>query len=328
MTTTTDRPALTAAPRRWVSTARGQVGTRLFLRVAGPDGVAQRERIHGTPGPRWFPPGSAIRTVHGDASMFVGGLRALLLQSLHPAAMAAVGAHSGYRGDPWGRLARTSTFLADTVFGTADDAAAAVEQVRAVHRRVRGVTPDGIAYAADDPDLLRWVHVAEIDSFLRAHRRFGQHPLDDRGADEYVAQAAVVGRALGATDVPTTVAGLAAAIDAFRPVLAPSAAASDAARFLLHEPPVPLSMRAGYLGLARAAVASLPAWALRDLGLAAPGPVRRRADEAAGHAVTRTIRWLLGPGDARHVTHGDPGASSARSDGRAGDGDATRAADG
>ncbi len=303
MTTTTgrDRAARTrpAVPRD----LRAHVGTRLFLRVAGPDGLESRERIHDTPGPRWFPSGSAIRTVHGDASMFVGGLRALFLQSLHPAAMAAVGAHSGYRGDPWGRLARTSTFLAETVFGTADDAAAAVERVRAVHRRIRGTTPEGVAYAADDPDLLRWVHVAEIDSFLRAHRRYGRHPLDAAGADEYVAQAAVVGRALGATDVPTSVAGLAAALDAFRPVLGPSVAARDAAQFLLHEPPVPWSMRAGYLALARAAVASLPGWAVRDLGLTPPGRVRRRVDEGVGAAATRTVRWLLGADGAGSGSH-------------------------
>ncbi len=162
---------------------RRRVGTALFLRVAGPDGLESRERIHGTPGPRWFAPDAAIRRVHGDASMFVGGLRALLLQSLHPAAMAGVAGHSGYRGDPWGRLARTSTFLAVTAFGTADDAQAAVDRVRAVHARVRGRTPDGQPYRADDPDLLRWVHVAEVDSFLRAHQRFGRRPLDPGGAD-------------------------------------------------------------------------------------------------------------------------------------------------
>src|SRR5690606_38857594 len=88
------------------------------------------------------------------------GLRALLLQSLHPLAMAGVAAHSGYRGDPWGRLQRTSTVIAVTTFGTADDAERAVGAVRAVHERVRGVAPDGRPYRAGDPDPLRWVHVA------------------------------------------------------------------------------------------------------------------------------------------------------------------------
>ncbi len=287
---------------------RRRVGTALFLRVAGPDGLESRERIHGTPGPRWFAPDAAIRRVHGDASMFVGGLRALLLQSLHPAAMAGVAGHSGYRGDPWGRLARTSTFLAVTAFGTADDAQAAVDRVRAVHARVRGRTPDGQPYRADDPDLLRWVHVAEVDSFLRAHQRFGRRPLDPAGADAYVRDAAVVGRALGAGDLPETVADLAVALDAFRPVLAAGYQARDTAHFLLHEPPVPPAMRAGYALLSRAAVATLPRWAVEELDLRSGGPVRTRAALAGGQVVTRTIRFVLGPDDARRITQ-DRGAA-------------------
>ncbi|WP_236123358.1 oxygenase MpaB family protein [Cellulomonas palmilytica] len=290
-----------------LESSRRRAGTALFLRVAGPDGIATRERIHFTPGPRWFAPDAAIRRVHGDASMFVGGLRALLLQSLHPAAMAGVAGHSGYRGDPWGRLARTSTFLAVTAFGTADDAQAAVDRVRTVHARVRGRTPDGVPYRADDPELLRWVHVAEVDSFLRAHQRFGAHPLDAAGADAYLRDAAVVGRALGADDLPETVADLAAAIDAFRPALAAGDQARDTARFLLHEPPVPATLRAGYTLLSRAAVATLPPWAVTELGLRRPGPVGRPAALAGGHAVTRTIRFVLGPDDARRVTR-DRGA--------------------
>ena len=122
--------------------------------------------------------------------MFVGGLRALLLQSLHPAAMRAVAEHSGYRGDMWGRLARTSTFLAMTTFGHAEDAQAAVAAVRQIHERVTGTMPDGTPYRASDPHLLGWVHVAEVDSFLRAHQAYGRRPLDDAEIDEYVAQTA------------------------------------------------------------------------------------------------------------------------------------------
>src|SRR3954454_22013442 len=135
---------------------RGLGGGRGFCAGGGGrGGPASRERIHGAPGPRWFAPDRPIRTVHGDASMFVGGLRALLLQSLHPLAMAAVAAHSGYRGDPWGRLQRTSTFLAVTTCGAAHDAQQAVDRVRAIHGRVSGTASDGRSYHADDPHLLR-----------------------------------------------------------------------------------------------------------------------------------------------------------------------------
>ena len=228
-----------------LAAVRDRAGTSLFLRVAGPDGLASRERIHGTPGPRWFPPGSAIRTVHGDASMFVGGMRALLLQSLHPAAMAAVAAHSGYRGDPWGRLARTSTFLAVTTFGTIDDATAAIDRVRWVHERIRGVTPEGLEYFAGDPTLLRWVHVAEVDSFLRAHRVYGQRPLDAAGADEYVAQASRVASRSAPSGCRSRWPSWRRRWTEFRPALGPSTAAREAADFLLHEPPVPRALRPG-----------------------------------------------------------------------------------
>ena len=115
--------------------------------------------------------------------MFIGGIRALLLQSLHPLAMAAVAQHSDYRGDPWGRLQRTSYFLAVTTFGQASDAREAIARVKAVHRHVTGTAPDGRPYAASDPHLLTWVHIAEADSFLRAHTRFGAEPLDQAGRE-------------------------------------------------------------------------------------------------------------------------------------------------
>src|SRR6202040_2590252 len=152
---------------------RDALGSSLFEMIAGPDGPTERARIHRTPGPRWFADDRPIRRVHADASMFVGGLRALLLQSLHPLAMAGVAQHSDYRGDPWGRLARTSTFLAVTTYGPAAEGQGAVDRIRGIHRRVHGVARDGRPYSAADPHLLEWVHIAEVDSFLRAHRRYG-----------------------------------------------------------------------------------------------------------------------------------------------------------
>jgi len=166
---------------------RGRVGAAIFERVAGPNGPERRALIR-APGERWFAENRPIRRVHGDSAMFVGGLRALLLQSLHPLAMAAVAGHSGYRGDPWGRLQRTSYFLAVTTFGRASDAEQTIARVRAIHERVTGTAPDGRPYAASDPRLLTWVHIAEADSFLRAHTRFGVQPLDQAGvADKHLA---------------------------------------------------------------------------------------------------------------------------------------------
>ncbi|MEU3727378.1 oxygenase MpaB family protein [Streptomyces sp. NPDC031705] len=281
---------------------RRQAGEAVFLRVAGPDGARNRERIHGAPGPRWFGPGRPVRQVHGDASMFIGGLAALLLQSLHPLAMAAVAAHSGYRGDPWGRLQRTSTFLAVTTFGTSADATAAVDRVREVHARIRGRTADGMPYRADDPELLTWVHVAEAYCFLRAHQRYGRHPLSPSGRDAYLADTARVARALGAERPPEDERELALRMAAYRPSLRPTAASRDTARFLLTDPPLPGAARLPYALLAAAAVELLPPWARAAVR---PGPahvvawIPAPAARAGGHAVTWALRWALPPAPGR-----------------------------
>ncbi|MDT5015430.1 MAG: hypothetical protein QOD39_1590 [Mycobacterium sp.] len=272
---------------------RKNLGRSLFGMVAGPDGPANRVRIHDTPGPRWFGDDRPIRRVHADASMFVGGLRALLLQSLHPLAMAGVAEHSDYRGDPWGRLQRTSTFLAVTTFGPADDAQRAVDKVRGIHQRVRGVAPDGRPYHAADPHLLEWVHIAEVDSFLLAHQLYGAEPLDQSGRDGYIADAARVAAALGVVDPPRTERELAERIEAFRPELSSSRSARDAARYLLLTPPLPIAARAPYGLLAATSVAMLPAWARMPLLLPYFPPVEATLVRISGRVLVGGIRWAL-----------------------------------
>jgi uncharacterized protein (DUF2236 family) len=272
---------------------RRGLGRVLFGLVAGPDGPTNRARIHNTPGPRWFAEDRPIRQVHADASMFVGGLRALLLQSLHPLAMAGVAEHSDYRGDPWGRLQRTSTFLAVTTFGTAADAQRAVDKVRGIHRRVHGVAPDGTPYEASDPHLLEWVHIAEADSFLLAYQRYGAAPLDQAGRDAYVADTARVAEALGVSDPPRTERQLQQRISAYRSELRGTAAARDAARYLLFTPPLPIVARAPYGVLAATSVAMLPAWARAPLWLPYVPPVEATVIRMAGNAVVGGIRWAM-----------------------------------
>jgi uncharacterized protein (DUF2236 family) len=276
-----------------LNAVRDALGSTLFEMIAGPDGPAERARIHHTPGPRWFADGRPIRRVHADASMFVGGLRALLLQSLHPLAMAGVAEHSNYRGDPWGRLQRTSTFLAVTTFGAVDDAQRAVDRVRGIHRRVHGVAADGRPYQATDPHLLEWVHVAEADSFLRAHQLYGAAPLDQAGRDEYVDDMAEIAGRLGVINPPRTEHELAQRINAFRPELRSTPQAREAARFLLLTPPLPLASRAPYAALAATAVAMLPSWARIPLLLPYFPPVERTVVRTVGRALVGGIRWVL-----------------------------------
>ncbi|MCS7477345.1 oxygenase MpaB family protein [Umezawaea endophytica] len=272
---------------------RTRLASTLFAKVAGPNGREVRARVHDTPGPRWFADDRPIRRVHGDAALFVGGLRALLLQSLHPLAMAAVAQHSDYRGDPWGRLQRTSTFLAMTTFGAAVDAQRAVDKVRGVHRRVHGTAPDGREYRADDPHLLLWVHVAEVDSFLRTHQVYGARPLDQEGQDGYVADTARVAEALGVPDPPRTTAELAARIAAYRPELRGTAEAREAARFLVRKAPLPLLARPPYAVLAATAIGTLPPWARLPLRLPYLPLAEATAIRTAGHGLVRGLRWTM-----------------------------------
>jgi uncharacterized protein (DUF2236 family) len=247
------------APRSW----RARLDAAIFTRVAGPDAFEKRDRIHRTPGPRWFPEDAVIRRVHDDAAMYPGGIRALLLQSLHPLAMAAVAQHSGYRSDVWGRLARTSTFLATTTFGTAADA-----------------------------HLLTWVHVAEVDSFLAASLAFARHRLTAEDRDRYVAETAVVARKLVAVDVPETEAELAAAVGRYRGELAATPEALDVAAFLLTEAPLPAAARPAYRLLAAAAVDLLPPWAAELLELPRRGPRARAVVHAGAAGLLAGMRWV------------------------------------
>lgn len=281
----------------FVATVRAAAQRELRRRVAGEDAAAHHAEIWDAPGPRRFGPDDPIWRVHADAALFVGGLRALLLQSMHPVAMQAVDEHSGYRDDPWGRLSRTAHFVAATTYGNEAVAAAAVERVRRVHTHVRGRMPDGREYRADDPHLLAWVHLAEVDSFLRIHQRFGAEPLTTGEADTYVAQSAEIAVRLGVIDPPATRAELASDLRRYRPELQATAAARRAARFLVLRPPIPLVAQPLYGALATAAVTSLPGFARRGLGLVAMPFDERLLGRPAGAMVVGALRWTMAERD-------------------------------
>jgi len=274
-------------------------GESLRTRVAG-EGAEERGRdIWGKPGERWFTPSDPIWRVHEDASMFVGGIAALLLQSLQPAAMAGVAGHSGYRDDPWGRLKRTADYIAVTTYATIPDAEATIAHVREVHGRVRGKDDSGAPYFASDPHLLAWVHAAEVACFLDAYQAYGSGRLTPAEADTYVAQTGVAASLLGVVDPPPTVFDLRATLDAYRPELRLTPAARDAARFLIFTPPLPPAARPGYATLVAGGVAILPDWALALLDLPL-GRVTAKVGRPLGAIGAGAVRWgLAGVGDER-----------------------------
>jgi len=222
-------------------------------------------------GEGFFPPGSATRRVIGDPAALVGGISALFLQALHPRAMAGVEQHSSFPADFWPRLQRTVGYVTTLAFADTATAEKAAARVRAIHKRVHGIDPvTGLPYAADDPDLLRWVHVSEVSSFASAVRRLGL--IDAAEEDRFLAEQVRAGALLGATDLPADRAAVEAYFEAVRPELVASPIASRAAARLLLAPlPWRLSLltpaRPAWTFVAGVAVGLLPDWAKQLYGI-------------------------------------------------------------
>jgi uncharacterized protein (DUF2236 family) len=220
-----------------------------------------------------FGPDSVSWRVHREPMVGIGGLRSLYLQSLHPRAVAAVAQNSNYKQDPWGRLDRTGTYVATTIFGTTAQAERAGRRVRNIHARLSAVDPlTGESFRLDDDELLRWVHVTEVESFLTSVRRAGLR-LTAAEADQYLTEqrraAALVG--LDPDTVPGTVADVEDYYAEMQPRLAMTVDAADSAVFLT-VPPLPWMLgltpaRGIYLGVAALAVSLLPNWARKMYGL-------------------------------------------------------------
>jgi len=240
--------------------------------------------------PNPIPLDSPVRTVHADPAMFVGGVRALLFQTLHPVAMYAVAEHSDYEHDPLGRLHRTAEFIGRTTYGSGAEANEAIHQVRSIHTRVVGTLPDGTLYRADDPHLLGWVHATEVDSFLAGHQKYGEKPLTPDESDRYVADMALIGEALGVDDAPQSCAELAAMIDSYRHELGPSKECRDATRFIF-APALPITVLPFYGLVFSSAVAMLPRWARSMLLLPVAPGIDPFVLRPATKALTHALRW-------------------------------------
>jgi uncharacterized protein (DUF2236 family) len=237
----------------------------------------------------WFGPSSTVWAVHADAATLVGGIRALLMQAMHPVVLAGFDDHSDYRADPESRLQRTAAFVAITTFGTTSQADAACARVRRAHAPVRGSTPSGQRYDAADPELSGWVHLALVDSLAESVRRFGRTPFD---FDSYLRETARVGERLGAAHVPHSVDELVGARAHYMQSLSVTLATRQAHSFLLN-PPLPARIRLPYRLLASVAAASLPPDLRRLLGARPllPDPASR----LLGRPATALLSRVLGP---------------------------------
>lgn len=242
-----------------------------------------------------FASDSVVWRVHGDVTtMMIGGVTALLLQMLHPAALAGVWDHSAFRQDMLGRLRRTARFIAVTTYADRALADAAIDKVTAVHKHVRGVLPDGTPYRADDPHLLAWVHVCEAIGFLDAWIAYGEPGMSRADQDAYMQQAALVARRLGADPVPETRAQADALIATFRPELRADARTRQVARLVLSQPAPSLAAAPAQHLLFQAAVDLMPAWAQALHGRRLPLPATPLVRGGA-MAMARTLQWAFAP---------------------------------
>jgi uncharacterized protein (DUF2236 family) len=269
-----------------------------------PERTTLRHVATALPGPvhaaGYFPRGSATRTVIADPAALIGGISALFLQALHPRALAGVLQHSSFAQDFWPRLQRTAAYVTTLAFADTATADRAVARVRAMHRRVRGIDPvTGRPYSADDPDLLRWVHVTEVSSFAAAVRRLGL--IDAAEEDRFLAEQVRAGTLLGATDLPAGRAEVDAYFAAVRPELVASPAATRAIAQLALAP-LPLRVelltpaRPAWTAVAAVAIGLLPGWAKDLYGIPRlPGAdMATTAGLAAIRAGLLTVRRIRG----------------------------------
>lgn len=249
------------------------------------------EHPKGDPG--LFGPDSVCWKIHADfPSMLCGGIGALMLQMLHPLALAGVWDHSNFRNDMIGRLRRTSQFIAGTTFAARKDAEWLIERVIEIHSRVEGVAPDGRHYSANDPDLLTWVHVAEVRSFMAGYLRYGDPTLSIEEQDRYFDEVALIAERLGAKDVPRTRQQVDDYIERMRPELCFNSRTAEVLQLLLSAPaPNTVTKPMGYL-MARAGVDLLPDWGLEMAGIRL-SPMRRKMTQSGMHLLATSLRWAL-----------------------------------
>jgi uncharacterized protein (DUF2236 family) len=249
-----------------------------------------------------YGPDAVCWRVHADfTSMLVGGVAALLLQMLHPLALAGVWDHSTFRQDIHGRLGRTATFIAATTFGSRADAEAMIERVKTIHRRVTGVSPDGRPYAADDPDLLTWVHVAEMSCFLRAHKVYVNPALTGEEEDRYYAETALVTEMLGGRGIPRNRAEIDAYIARMRPTLQCDERTLEILHVLMHAPAPSRTILPAARLLLHAGPDLLPPWAQQMFGLDRYASVRRIALRPSVHGMGKIMRWALTNGVSKRA---------------------------
>jgi uncharacterized protein (DUF2236 family) len=278
---------------------RSRIETQVMSLTGLSLGQLDLENPKGDPG--LFGPEAICWQVHADfSSMLIGGISALMLQALHPLALAGVWDHSTFRQDMLGRLRRTGQFISGTTFGSTRDANWLIEKVRTIHLQVTGTAPDGRPYAASDPDLLTWVHVAEVSSFLAAHLRYRNPELSGAAQDAYYAEVATIAERLGARDVPRSRQAIDDYLERMRPQLICDERSREVLRLLRNAPaPSRLAKPFGAL-MMQAGIDLLPIWASSLLEVY-QGPLQRTLIRVGIKRSAPLLRWAVRNGSVQRA---------------------------
>lgn len=292
-------PSFSDTLNHWAIQAKAEVSDRLKKQmgervraITGATGDA-RDFLHPAGDPGLFGPDSAAWQVHAHfVAMMTGGLSSLLLQALHPRALAAVWDHSSFRTQLQARLGRTAFFVATTTYGGTAAALHAIERVNRIHANIRGTLPDGSPYVANEPELIRWVHLGETTSFLRAYQDLSLQPLSAPRQDQYFAEMAQVGQRLGATHLPTTRHQALAQLQDYRPDLRVDERTREIIRLVENYPCAPLDRPLVTL-IVRSAFQMLPDWALSLLERPRSCALEQQAVRTALQGIGASLAWAF-----------------------------------
>lgn len=240
-----------------------------------------------------FGPDSVAWQVHADfTAMMVGGLSSLIVQSLHPRALAAVWDHSDFRHKLKERLGRTAYFVAATTYGGEAMALSAIRRVNTIHANIKGIDLQGQPYVANEPELIRWVHLVEVTSFLAAYQHLAKQPLSAQACDQYISEMTRVGHLLGAVDLPLTYAATQTELLGYADKLSFDARAQEILQIIQAYPVDVLDKPWMALVLA-CAFDVMPTWVLKFMGLSPSCAVQQQVTRLAVQASAEPIQWML-----------------------------------
>jgi hypothetical protein len=251
--------------------------------------------------PGLFGPESIAWKVHADfVSMMIGGISSLVLQAMHPRALAGVWDHSSFREDLTGRLGRTAFFIAATTYGSKEMAMRSIHKVNAIHQHITGLDEFGRPYSATEPELLAWVHITETYSFLNGYQKYCQPKLNLAQQDQYFKEMKMLGEMMGAQNLPSTLSETQSAIESYLPDLHYGARAQSIVKLLDDFPTSSLSKPLLKL-ISKAGFYNLPDWAFERLNQPVPGLIQRTLVSSAVDLIAIPIRDALKNGVAAHA---------------------------